>query len=211
MTEQAAGATRRDDDDRASARLHDLLKRAQEQDGISIGEVLCGLGHTSMAFTILFLSLPALIPIPGPFGVVFGSALALVAAQIAMGRRTIWLPAFLNRRRLSPSVVELVVRYSAPILARIETIVRPGRLSAFTGGTMQWLLSFPIFLLAVAIVLPIPLGNYMPVFALIAISVALMARDGLMILGALFVSVLAFVATAALIQLAITGLSAIGS
>ncbi|WP_113409414.1 exopolysaccharide biosynthesis protein [Rhizobiales bacterium] len=209
MTEQAAGATGHDD--RASTRLHHLARLAHEQGGISIGEVLSGLGHTSMAFTILFLSLPALIPIPGPFGVVFGSALALVAVQIALGRRTIWLPAFLSRRRLSPAVVELIVRYSAPILARVETVVRPGRLAAFTGGTMQWLLSFPTFLLAVAIVLPIPFGNYMPVVALVAISVALMARDGLLILAALFVSALAFVATAGLIQLAFTGLNAIGS
>ncbi|MGY5774800.1 exopolysaccharide biosynthesis protein [Rhizobium sp. LEGMi135b] len=209
MIEQAAGTT--EQDDRASARLHDLAKLAHERGGISIGEVLCSLGHTSMAFTILFLSLPALIPIPGPFGVVFGSALALVAVQIALGRRTIWLPAFLSQRRLSPAVVDLIVRYSAPILARIETVVRPGRLALFTGRTMQWLLSFPVFLLAVAIVLPIPLGNYMPVFALVAISVALMARDGVLILAALFVSVLAFVATAGLIQVAITGLNAIGS
>lgn len=209
MTEQATGTT--EQDDRASARLHDLTRLAHEQAGISIGEVLCGLGRTSTAFTILFLALPALIPIPGPFGVIFGSALALVAAQIALGKRTIWLPAFLSRRRLSPAIVDLIVRYSAPILARIETVVRPGRLSVFTGGTMQWLLSFPIFLLAVAIVLPIPLGNYMPVFALVAISVALMARDGLLILAALFVSALAFVATAGLIQVAITGLNAIGS
>ena len=209
MTQQTAGTASLDDT--ASARLRDLARLAHEQDGISVGEVLCGLGRTSMAFTILFLALPALIPIPGPFGIVFGSALALVAAQIALGRRTIWLPALLSRRRLSPSVVELIVRYSAPILARIEAVVRPGRLSVFTGGTMQWLLSFPIFLLAVAIALPIPLGNYLPVFALVAISVALMARDGLLILGALFVSALAFAATAGLIQMAVTSLNAIGS
>jgi hypothetical protein len=107
--------------------------------------------------------------------------------------------------------VELIVRYSAPILARIETVVRPGRLALFTGATMEWLLSFPIFLLAIAIALPIPLGNYLPVVALVAIAVALMARDGLMILAALFVSALAFVATAGLIRMAVTGLNAIGS
>jgi hypothetical protein len=209
MIERAAGTT--EEDDRASTRLYDLAKLVHERGGLSIGEVLSGLGRTSMAFTILVLALPALIPIPGPFGVVFGSALALVAVQIGLGCRTIWLPAFLSRHRLSPSLVELIVRYSAPILARIETVVRPGRLAAFTGSTMQWLLSFPILLLAIAIVLPIPLGNYMPVFALVAISVALMARDGLLILAALLVSALAFVATAGLIQLAIIGLDAIGS
>lgn len=209
MTEQATDATQ--ENAGISARLHELFKLAQAQGGISIGEMLSGLGSASIAFTILFLALPALSPIPGPFGIVFGSALAVVAAQIAMGRRAIWLPAFLSRRRLSPAVVEIMVRYSAPILAKVETMVRPGRLAVFTGGTMQWLLSFPIFLLAVAIVLPIPLGNYMPVVALVVIAVALMARDGVLILAALFVSALAFGATAGLIHMTVAGLSVIGS
>ena len=209
MTEQTADATRQDD--MASTRLHELVGLAQSQGGISLGEVLSTLGRTSMAFTILVLALPALTPIPGPFGVVFGSALAIVAVQIAIGRQSIWLPPFLSRRRLSPAVVGLIVRYSAPIPAKVETMVRPGRLAIFTGRTMQWLLSFPIFLLAVAIALPIPLGNFLPVLALVVISIALMARDGLLVLAALLLSVLAFVATAGLIQIAVTGLSAIAS
>lgn len=209
MTEQKANAAQRDD--MASARLYELVALAQAQGGVSLGEVLSTLGRTSMAFTILILALPALTPIPGPFGAVFGSALALVALQIAIGRQSIWLPSFLSRRRLSPAVVELIVRYSAPILAKVETIVRPGRLAIFTGGTMQWLLSFPIFVLAVAIALPIPLGNFLPVLALVVISVALMARDGLLVLAALLLSALAFVATAWLVQMALTGLIAIAS
>jgi hypothetical protein len=209
MTEQAADTAQ--PDDTASARLYELMRLAHSQGGISLGEVLSTLGRTSMAFTILVLALPPLIPIPGPFGVAFGSALAIVAAQIAIGRRSLWLPSFLSRRRLSPAIVELIVRHSAPILARVEAMVRPGRLAAFTGATMQWLLSFPIFLLAVAIALPIPLGNFLPVLALVVISVALMARDGLLVVAALLLSALAFVATAGLIHVAITGLTAIAS
>ncbi len=203
MTEQT--------EDAASARLYELARLAQSQGGISLGEILCALGRTSMAFTILVLALPPMIPIPGPFGVVFGTALAIVAAQIAVGRQSIWLPSFLSRRRLSSAVVELMVRYSAPILARVEAMVRPGRLAVFTGRTMQWLISFPIFVLAVAIALPIPLGNFLPVLALIVISVALIARDGLLVLAALLLSALAFVATAWLMQMALTGLTAIAS
>lgn len=209
MTEQTADTAQRDDT--ASARLYELARLAQSQGGISLGEVLSTLGRTSMAFTILVLALPPMIPIPGPFGVVFGSALAIVAVQLAIGRQSIWLPSFLSRRRLSPAVVELIVRYSAPLLARVESMVRPGRLAIFTGRSMQWLLSFPIFLLAVAIALPIPLGNFLPVLALVVISAALLARDGLLVLAALVLSVLAFVATAVLIQAAVTGLSALAS
>ncbi|ACM29367.1 exopolysaccharide biosynthesis protein [Rhizobium rhizogenes] len=209
MTEQAAGAAPQEE--MASVRLKELAKLAQSQGGVSVREVLSGLGRTSMAFTILFLALPALTPIPGPFGMVFGSALALVAVQIAMGRQTLWLPAFLNRRRLSSTVVDLVVRYSVPIIARVEAIIRPGRLVMFTGRMMQWLLAFPIFVLAIAIALPIPFGNFLPVLALTVISIALMARDGLVTLVGLILCLLAFAATVGLVHVAVTNLSGIGS
>lgn len=209
MTEQAAGAAPQEE--MASVRLKELAKLAQSQGGVSVREVLSGLGRTSMAFTILFLALPALTPIPGPFGMVFGSALALVAVQIAMGRQTLWLPAFLNRRRLSSTVVDLVVRYSVPIIARVEAIIRPGRLAMFTGRMMQWLLAFPIFVLAIAIALPIPFGNFLPVLALTVISIALMARDGLVTLVGVILCLLAFAATAGLVHVAVASLSGIGS
>lgn len=209
MTEQAAGTARQEE--MASVRLKELARLAQLQGGVSLRDVLSGLGRTSMAFTILFLALPALTPIPGPFGMVFGSALALVAVQIAMGRQTLWLPAFLNRRRLSPAVVDLVVRYSVPIIARVEAIIRPGRLAIFTGRTTQWLLAFPIFVLAIAIALPIPFGNFLPVLALTVISIALMARDGLVTLVGLILCLLAFAATAGLVQITVASLSALGS
>ncbi len=99
--------------------------------------------------------------------------------QIATGRQTLWFPAFLNRRRLSPAVVDLVVRSSVPIIARVEAIIHPGHLAILTGRTMQWLLAFPIFVSAIAIALPIPFGNFLPVLALVVIAITLMAREGL--------------------------------
>ena len=77
----------------ATARLREMLEIARVKGGLSIGEALEAMGQTSIAFTILFLAIPALTPIPGPFGMVFGIALALVALQIVAGGRKVWLPA----------------------------------------------------------------------------------------------------------------------
>ncbi len=41
------------------------------------------------------------------------------------------------------------------------------------------LIGIPVFLLAVAVALPIPFGNFLPVLALTVIAVSLMERDGL--------------------------------
>ncbi len=163
----------------ASLQLAALAQAADEAGTITLGGLLAAMGRTSIAFAILILSLPALTPIPGPFGMFFGTCLAIVSLQIITGARSIWLPGILARRRLSTATVELVVRHTSPFIQRVETILRRDRLRLLTGRTAETLLGVPIFLLAVAIALPIPFGNFLPVAALVVIAMGLMERDGL--------------------------------
>jgi hypothetical protein len=46
--------------------------------------------------------------------------------------------------------------------------------------------------LAIAVTLPIPLGNWLPAFAIFLLSLALSERDGLCLIAGLVVSVIAF-------------------
>nr|WP_260687219.1 exopolysaccharide biosynthesis protein [Rhizobium leguminosarum] len=176
-----------------------MLELARAKGGLSIGEALEAMGSTSIAFTILFLAIPALTPIPGPFGMVFGTALALVSLQIVAGGRKVWLPAIVRDRRVSSAALDLVVCHAVPVIARVEKVVRAGRLQALTGPTVQALLGIPVFLLAVVIALPIPFGNILPVFSLVVLAVALMERDGLVTLIGLLLTLATIVATAALL------------
>ncbi|WP_244642394.1 exopolysaccharide biosynthesis protein [Phyllobacterium sp. 628] len=193
----------------ASTRLYELAALSQSRGGLEIGDILSAMGQTGTAFIILFLALPAITPIPGPFGMVFGTALALVSLQIIVGRQTIWLPQSLRRRRISSAIISRIVQHAAPIIARVERHMRPGRLEAFTGTSVQMLLGIPVFLLAVIIALPIPFGNLMPVFALTVIAVALMERDGLITLMGLVLSVVAFGVTFGLLYAGASMLAAV--
>ena len=163
----------------ASRQLAALAEVAAGSGSMTLGELLAAMGRTSFAFAILFLSLPALTPIPGPFGMFFGSCLAIVSLQIIAGKRSIWLPQMLAQRRLSASAVELVVRHTSPLVARVEAILRRDRLKRLTGRKAEILLGVPVFLLAVAVALPIPFGNFLPVAALVVIALGLRERDGL--------------------------------
>jgi len=183
----------------ATARLREMLELARAKGGLSIGEALEAMGPTSIAFTILFLAIPALTPIPGPFGMVFGTALALVSLQIVAGGRKVWLPAIIRDRRVSSVALDLIVGHAVPVIARVEKLVRVGRLQALTGRTVQALLGIPVFLLAVVIALPIPFGNILPVLSLVVLAVALMERDGLVTLIGLLLTSATIVATAALL------------
>ncbi|MDR6820873.1 hypothetical protein J2X76_006073 [Neorhizobium sp. 2083] len=151
---------------------------------------------------MLLLALPALIPIPGPFGMVFGSALAIVSIQFALGFRSLWLPSLLADRRVSTNAFEALERHASPLVRKIEHFVRPGRMETFAGPRMPYLLALPVFCLAVAVALPIPFGNLAPVAALCVIAIGLIERDGLVVLLGLGVTLIALAVTGALLYTA---------
>ncbi len=190
-TPDQAGAT--------SANLRKLNEEAALRGSLSIAEMIATMGKATIAFTVLILALPALTPIPGPFGMVFGTCLAIVSLQIIGGAQHLTLPGFVGRRRLSAATISLVVLHTAPAIAWIERLLRPGRFPALAGPTAQRLLGIPVFLLAIAIALPIPLGNFLPVIALVVIATALPERDGLAAAVGFSLSLLALTVTGALL------------
>jgi hypothetical protein len=185
-----------------------MLELARKRGGLSIGEAQEVMGSTGIAFTVLFLAIPALTPIPGPFGMVFGTALALISLQITFGRRSLWLPAVVRNRRISPAMLDLIIPHSAAMIARVEKVMRAGGLKALTGPIVQSLLGIPIFLLAVVIALPIPFGNILPVLSLVVLAVALMERDGLITLIGLLLATATIAVTAALLYLMLSAMLA---
>lgn len=182
-----------------SRRLQDLNKEAVRRGSLSLGETIEVMGSSSIAFTILVLALPALTPIPGPFGLVFGTCLAMVSLQIIVGVRHLKLPRFVGRRRMSAKTIALIVRHSAPVITRVERWLRPGRMPTLTGRAAKQLLGLPVLLMAVAVALPIPFGNLLPVLALVIIAMALLEEDGLAAAVGVGVSMLALGVTAGLL------------
>lgn len=193
----------------ASRRLARLRAHVAEAGSVTLDELMSAMGRSSIAFAILILSLPALTPIPGPFGLIFGSCLAIISLQIIAGFRRIWLPQFLGRRQVSGGTIELMVRYTAPLVARVETLLRKNRLRRFAGPRAQAFLGLPVLLLAIAVALPIPFGNMLPVAALVMIALGLMERDGLVTILGLGMGVIALGATGGLVYAAAWGLGSI--
>jgi hypothetical protein len=183
----------------ASANLDALVRSLDGRENVTLGEILDGLGRAGLGLTILLLSLPVLIPIPGPIGVVFGSCLSLVGLQVMAGVRRIWLPDWLRERRLPSGAILAMTERTIPWIARAENLMQRRRLMVLTGKTAQALLGVPIFLLAVSVALPLPLGNFLPVLALCAIALAVLERDGLAVLIALVLSALSLAWTGLLL------------
>lgn len=175
----------------ASAALTALVDRFGDAEHVRIGDIFARLGPAGIGLAVLVLALPALIPIPGPFGMVFGTCLSLVAVQMIFGARRLWLPRLLADRRVPARFLRQAVDHAVPWLARMERLTQRRRLRPLTRGSARMAIGVPVLLLAVAVALPIPLGNLMPVVALVAIALAILEQDGLALLVALLLSVVA--------------------
>lgn len=184
----------------ASARLLALSEQLTvRSDRVSIGELLEGLGRAALGLGLMIPSLLALIPLPGPFGVLFGAMIGAIAFQVMMGATRLRLPRFLAIRTVPSAAIGTALRRFATPLRWAERLSTPRRLLPLTGRVARVVLAAPLLIMALAITLPIPLGNGLPAIAVIVFALGFMERDGLAILAALGLCVVAVLWTAALI------------
>ncbi|PPQ36285.1 Uncharacterized conserved protein [Rhodoblastus acidophilus] len=172
-----------------------LLAREQP----TFGALLDRLGSRGLGLILMLMTLPALIPVPGPFGMVFGSILALLTAQLAGGARRFWLPRRLRDRPAPAAAMRTALKRALPWAARLGPGLRQGRLAWLTGARARRVCAAPMFVMAVIIALPIPLGNVAPCAAMLVSAAALIARDGLALMVGMGLSALAAAWTALLL------------
>lgn len=174
-----------------ASRVLDGLADQFPQGRISIGALMDALGDAGLGIFLIVFALPSFIPTPGlPVGFVSGTVVALIALQVMIGRHTLWLPQRLRNFSMPRDILIKGAAYLAKPMRFFERWLKP-RLSQFTGKTARMFLALPIFILAISIVLPIPLGNQAPSIALIAFGFGLIERDGFAILVAIVLSVAA--------------------
>lgn len=183
----------------ASSVLHGIAADIADRERVTLGDLIHRLGQSGFGLALIALALPAMIPIPGPFGMITGSCLVLIACQMLIGRRRLALPQFLANRHVTANGVKAVIVRALPWVKRFEAMLREGRLRSLTGRSSHVLVGIPVLLLAVVLALPIPFGNVGPVASLLVIGLSLVARDGLALMLGLVLSLATFVWTAVLI------------
>ncbi len=201
MTIDGTSSTATDENSRvgSASTLLANLGTVLEGERVSIGTMIDALGKSGLGLTILLLALPSFIPIPGlPTGFVFGTALALLALQVMIGADRLLLPAWIRRFSLPRGAVVKGGAYVAPWFRKVEWMLRP-RLTLLSGRRAEVVLALPIFIHAVMILLPIPLGNQLPALAVIAFAFGLIERDGFAVLAGAIMSIIALAWNGAII------------
>lgn len=144
--------------------------------------VLEGLGRSLFGMLLFLATLPAFLPIPGLAGGLSGPLVILVGMQLLLGLRRPWLPRFVAERGPTRATMARFEHRISPWLERLEHLIRP-RLTALLDHRIATIFTgLLLVLLGVLLSLPVPFTNYLFGALLLAYALALLERDGMLML-----------------------------
>lgn len=161
-----------------------ILARQSQGDpaqAVSIAQLLMGLGRRSFGMLLLISILPAFIPIPVG-GAISGPLVMLIGVQLLFGRRRPWLPKWISRRSFQRDALARFSRRIDPWLARMERGIRPRALQVLDWRGAMLVTGLLLLLLGLLLSLPIPFTNYLFGSLLLLYALALLERDGALML-----------------------------
>ena len=177
------------------ARLLRAFTQGDPQEVLALDRLLYGLGRSAFGMFLFVSVLPGFVPIPGFAGVVSGPLVALIGLQLIVGLRKPWVPAFIGRRGPRRSTMARFCDRITPAMARLEHLVRP-RLRALTRSRLANAYTGVLLIcLGLLLALPLPMTNFVFAGTLLLFALALMERDGALMLALWTVSTAGLVAT----------------
>ena len=185
----------------------DALLDGDPAQSLDFDDLLDGLGRRAFGMLLFVAALPAFIPIPIG-GALSGPLIMLVAAQLLVGMVHPWLPGFIARRGPKRQALARLERMVDPWLARLERIVRPRLTAVLDHPLATAFTGLLLLLLGLLLALPIPLTNYVFGGLILLYALALLERDGALMLAAWGLGIVALVTTGALSGGLITALQA---
>ncbi|MDZ7756543.1 exopolysaccharide biosynthesis protein [Rhodohalobacter sp.] len=176
--------------------LQELLDRlqgiSQNDEDVSVGEIIDMVGDRSYGPLLLISGLLTLAPIIGDIpGVptILGAIVFLFSVQLLFGKEHFWLPKFLLERSVSGKKMNKGIEWLQSPARWIDKLLKP-RLRLLVKDTAVYIIAF--MCLMIASVMPImelvPFSANAAGAALTVFGLALIARDGLLLVLALILT-----------------------
>ncbi len=168
---------------RFSQEIKALLERLAEQP-LTLAHVLSETAERGFCLVIGLLVLPFLFPMPPGSAIIFGAACLLLSVQMAVGRRSPWLPSRVARYQFPSMLAKTVLSNLRRVTRVTERFVRP-RLPGLANSSSIWHINgVCISWLTLLLMAPIPMTNPIPTVGILLLVVATLEADGvMMILG----------------------------
>ena len=130
---------------------------------------------------LLTLAVINILPLPPGTTMITGIPLVLLSAQMAAGKGCPWFPKKFDRRGLTKEELGRLLAKILPWERRIEHVLKP-RLCSLTSHRGARAIGLISLVLSVILWLPIPLGNHAPALAMTLFALALIYRDGVLVI-----------------------------
>src|SRR6185369_3699879 len=102
----------------------DVLAEGCAGERISIDDLTSALGTKCFAGLLFLLAAPNTVPTPPFVDIALSIPLAILSAQLILGVRRPWLPAWILRREVSTEKFAFVVERLGPITRRAELVLK---------------------------------------------------------------------------------------
>ncbi|MCW0378137.1 hypothetical protein NB697_000983 [Xanthomonas sacchari] len=140
--------------------------------------ILADLQQSAFGVFLFVAILPAFLPVPGLAGGISGPLVTLIGLQMLIGLRKPWLPRFIGERGPRRRTMQRFVGRIAPWLRRLDRLLKP-RLPALVDTLPARAFSgLLLIVLGILLSLPIPFTNYAFGAMLLLFALALLERDG---------------------------------
>jgi hypothetical protein len=164
----------------ASELLEDLIE-AFPGETVSVGDLIDRLDSRAHGMLLLVLALPMCVPnVPG-ISTIFGVLMLAPALQMVFGSRRLMVPQRVRDWRVSCEALRRTFHLAIPSLRRVEYLIKP-RWSRLTRFPLTILVGLQTLLMALVLILPIPFANWPPGMTVAMTSLALLQRDGMLML-----------------------------
>ncbi|MGR3803797.1 exopolysaccharide biosynthesis protein [Marinibacterium profundimaris] len=153
--------------------------RSQHRAGtLTLGNLLLDLGGTSFGWAIVLFSLVTLLPLPPGSTLVTALPLLLTTGQMMLGYPHARIPGRLSQLRLDPQRLRRTLLGLRPVTRRLERVLTQRHTWIFAPRNER-LLGLVLFLVALALFLPVPFSGWFPAISLFISGIGLVERDGL--------------------------------
>ncbi len=163
------------------SQILDEISADETRSRISVADLLTVMSGRAIGALLLLFALPNALPAPPGTSAILGLPLVYLSAQMMLGRLP-WLPPFIANRSMSREDFAATISRATPIIARAEKLLKP-RISLVVRHGAERIIGALCLVLAIVLLLPIPLGNMLPAFAICLLALGVLERDGVWVLA----------------------------
>ncbi|KAA0693219.1 exopolysaccharide biosynthesis protein [Halopseudomonas laoshanensis] len=165
--------------------LEHIAVLAKDEQQVSMAQVVESVGDRSFGPLLLIMGLTLFSPLSGVPGMAIfaGLFVLLIALQMLVGRKHFWLPGFILNRSVAQSKLIKALDWLKPTARRVDRMIKP-RLNFMLHPSSTYLIAGLCVMVGAA--LPflelVPFSSSIVGLALAILGLALVARDGLLVL-----------------------------